>query len=246
MNDIVIFQISNSKERTDIMNNVLKIPLSTIVGKSVPKTAFYKHLDVNARIKVRFVEDVESIVWEAKLAPSTLNVEDGKSVHEITVFRVVLKKEDVPNDVFLIIDRQMPRHVIFLLQSGERYSLLLNYKEWADATKGTFNILQTFRTEWTSADGLQLIIGNGTMDRVYECIAGQVSGFGTDNAADMKSIIALQQQFEQKRRMAEALQKRVRAEKQFNRQMQLNSEARAIKSELAALQEKIDRIKIKK
>lgn len=224
---------------------MIQFPTSTIINKPVPKTAFYKHLEAGAKLKTRFVEDIERIVWLAKLTSSTLNVEDGKSVHEITVFQVLVKDKDISNETFVAIDRGMPRHILFILQYNDQARLLLNYKEWADVAKGTFNILQTFRTEWTSTDGLQLTIGNGTMDSVYECIAGQVSGFGTDNAADMKSIIALQQQLEQKRRMAEALQKKVRTEKQFNRQLQFNAEARAMRRELEVLSEEINKVKNK-
>lgn len=37
-------------------------------------------------------------------------------VYEIVMFLVVLKVEDTPDDVFLAIDCQMPRHVVFVLQ----------------------------------------------------------------------------------------------------------------------------------
>ncbi len=222
---------------------MIQFPASTLVGKNVPKTAFYRHLEVDTKLKARFVEDIERIEWWAKLAPSTLPVEDGKAVHEITVFRVSLKADNVPDDVFTAIDRQMPRHVLFVLRAGERYSLLLNYKEWIDPGRGTFRILRTFRTAWTDGGALRLTIDGSTMDKVYESFAGQVSGFGTSNAADTRRIIDLQQQLERKRQAVEALQKKVRAEKQFNRQMQLNAEARVLKKELAALQKEMDRIR---
>jgi hypothetical protein len=225
---------------------MIQFPLSTIVNKSVPKTAFYRHLDVNARLKARFVEDIDRILWWAKLAPSTLHVEDGKTVHEITVFHVTLKCEDVPDDVFLTIDKQMPRHILFVLQFEDRYRLLLNYKEWIDESKGMFRIIQTFRTVWTDSETLQLAIEGSTLDKVYESFAGQISGFGTTNAADTKCIIELRQQLAQKQRAVEALQKKVRAEKQFNRQMQLNAEARNLKRELAMLQEEIIKIATRK
>lgn len=225
------------------MHNILRLPEATLINKAVPKTAFYKHLDVNARLKARFVEDIDRILWLAKLASSTINVEDGKTVHEITVFHVTLKCEDVPDDVFLTIDKQMPRHILFILQFEERYRLLLNYKEWIDESKGTFRIIQSFRTAWTDSEALQLTIEGATLDKVYESFAGQISGFGTTNAADTKRIIELQQQLMQKQRAVEALQKKVRSEKQFNRQMQLNAEARNLKRELEMLQEEINRIK---
>ena len=223
---------------------MIQFPASTLVGKNVPKTAFYKHLEVGTKLKTRFVEDIERIEWWAKLAPSTLNVEDGKVVHEITVFLVSLKSDDVPDDMFTAIDRQMPRHVLFVLRHGVRYCLLLNYKEWIDPVKGTFRIIRSFRTEWTDGGVLRLTIDGSTMDKMYESFAGQVSGFGTSNAADTKRVIDLQQRLERKQQAVEALQKKVRAEKQFNRQMQLNAEARTLKLELAALQKEIDRIKV--
>ena len=42
---------------------MIVFPKSTLVGKPVPKNAFYKHLEVNAKIKQQFVEDVASINW---------------------------------------------------------------------------------------------------------------------------------------------------------------------------------------
>lgn len=221
------------------MENLLYFPSSTHVDRLVPKTAFYKNLEINARLKTRFVEDVERIEWLYKLAPSTMNVNDGKLVHEIVVFQVQLKAEDTPDDVFLTIDRQMPRHVVFLLQYADRGRLLLNYKEWADVDKTRFNILKTFRTEWMPLAEVKLALEGSTLDGIYEAFAGQVSGFGTHKAEDTKQILALQDEIARKRRTAEALQKRVRNEKQFARQMELNSEARTLKREIAKLEEKL-------
>ena len=221
------------------MDNILQFPASTHVGKLAPKTAFYKHLEINARLKTRFVEDVERIEWLYKLAPSTMNVDDGKLVHEIVVFQVQLKAEDTPDDVFLSIDRQMPRHVVFLLRFADRGRLLLNYKEWADVDKTRFNILKTFRTEWMPLAEVKLELAGSSLDNIYEAFAGQISGFGTTNATDTKQIMTLQDELTRKRRTAEALKKRVRNERQFARQMELNSEARALKREIAKLEEKL-------
>ena len=61
------------------MDNILNFPTSTHVDRLVPKTAFYKHLEINTRLKTRFVEDVERIQWLYKLTPSTMNVDEGKA-----------------------------------------------------------------------------------------------------------------------------------------------------------------------
>lgn len=221
------------------MDNILNFPTSTHVDRLVPKTAFYKHLEINARLKTRFVEDVERIQWLYKLTPSTMNVDEGKAVHEIVVFLVTLKVKDTPDDVFLAIDRLMPRHVVFVLQYVNRGRLLLNYKEWTDVDKTRFNILKTFHTEWMPQANVKLKLIGSSLDNIYEAFAGQISGFGTTNATDTKQIMALQDELARKRRVAEALQKRVRNERQFAKQMELNSEARALKREIAKLEEEL-------
>ena len=157
----------------------LKFPRTTNVGKPVPKNVFYKHLEVNAKMKQHFVDDVVSIHWLYKLAPSTINVEDGKLVHEIVVFSAILKSKDCPDDVFLFIDQNMPRHVVFILEYENRYKVLLNYKEWKDGQNGQFKIIKTFATEWLPDNQLLLTLEGQNMDALYESIAGQVSGFGT-------------------------------------------------------------------
>ena len=223
----------------------LKFPPTTIVGKPVPKNAFYNHLEVNAKMKQHFVEDVASINWLYKLAPSTINVEDGKQVHEIVVFSAVLKDKDCPNDVFLFIDRNIPRHVVFILEYEDRYKVLLNYKAWKDGQNSQFEIIKTFATDWLTAERLLLTLEGQTMDALYEAMAGQVSGFGTNNATDTRCIIAIEHEIATKQKLAEALQKKIRKEKQFARQVEMNTEARALKREIARLKEELKKFRQK-
>ena len=221
----------------------LKFPPTTIVGKPVPKNAFYKHLEVNAKIKQHFVEDVASIHWLYKLAPSTIHVEDGKLVHEIVVFSAVLKAKDCPNDVFLFIDRNMPRHVVFILEYEDRYKVLLNYKAWKDGQNSQFDIIKTFATDWLTAERLLLTLEGQNMDALYEAMAGQVSGFGTTKAEDTKRIVELEGLIDKAKREVESIQKRIRNERQLNRQMELNGVARGIKKQIAQWQSELQETK---
>ena len=221
----------------------LKFPPTTIVGKPVPKNAFYKHLEVNAKMKQHFVDDVVSIHWLYKLAPSTINVEDGKLVHEIVVFSASLKSKDCPNDVFLFIDRNMPRHVVFVLEYEDRYKVLLNYKAWKDGQNSQFDIIKTFATDWLTDGQLLLTLEGQTMDALYEAMAGQVSGFGTTKAEDTKRIVELEGLINKAKREVESIQKRIRNERQLNRQMELNGAARGIKKKIAQWQSELQETK---
>lgn len=226
------------------MENILAFPASTIVDKTVPKTAFYKNLEVNGKMKQHFVEDVAQIRWEYKLAPSNLNVSDGKQVHEIVVFMVGLKSKDCPIDVFTFIDKYMPRHVVFILEYQGEYRLLLNYKEPADPEGSTFRIIQSFTTSWMSnLSDLSLTLEGNNMDAIYEHFAGIISGFGTNSHEATQRIIELEELITKKSRYAESLQKKIRTEKQFNRQMELNGEARKIKREIEKMKKELSGLK---
>ena len=221
----------------------LKFPASTKVGKPVPKNAFYKHLEVNAKIKQHFVDDVVGINWLYKFAPSTLNVADGTKVHEIVIFSAGLKSKDCPDDVFLFIDQNMPRHVIFILEYESKYKILLNYKEWKDEKAGQFKIVKTFSTEWLTSDQINLSIVGQTMDAIYEVMAGQVSGFGTTKSEDTKRLVELEALITKGKKDVEALQKKIRNERQLNRQMELNGEARSLKKQIAQWQTELQELK---
>lgn len=204
---------------------MIVFPKSTLVGKPVPKTTFYKNLEVNAKMKQRFVDSVESITWTAKLAPSTLSVADGKTVHEITVFRMVLKKEEVPSDVLTLIDKQMPRHTLFLLQHDDAFCLLVNYKEWHDAANTRFDIVKTFQTGWTSADKLSLSLDGQDMDAVYSAIVKQVAGADiTSEAKDIHTAVAQTKEQEALRQKIAALEAKIAKERQPKKKFELHQQ----------------------
>ena len=105
-------------------------PSSTRVNRIVPKRTFIDKLGANARMKEHFTRDVVSIEWFAKFAPSTLNIADGLDVHEIVVCVVPLKDKECPDDIFVFIDKMMPRHLLFILKYEEEVCMLINYKQW--------------------------------------------------------------------------------------------------------------------
>ena len=204
---------------------MIVFPKSTLVGKPVPKTAFYRNLEVNAKMKQRFVDSVESITWTAKLAPSTLSVADVKTVHEIAVFRIELKGETVPTDVLVFIDRQMPRHTLFLLQHDDDFCLLVNYKEWHDAANTRFDIVKTFQTGWTSADKLSLSLDGQDMDAVYSAIVKQVAGADiTSEAKDIQTAVAQTKEQEALRQKIAALEAKIAKERQPKKKFELHQQ----------------------
>lgn len=155
------------------------LPQSTIVNRVIPKKTFVNQLGANARMKDHFTNDVVRVEWLAKLAPSTINVADGKEVHEITIFLVPIKDENCPDDIFSFIDSMIPRHTLFILRWGDMTCLHLNYKEWMESstnTDKTFRIAKTYRSQWVKDTEISLSIEGLTMDAIYETLVRQVAG----------------------------------------------------------------------
>ena len=204
---------------------MIVFPQSTLVGKPVPKTAFYRNLEVNAKVRQRFVDDVASVTWTAKIAPSTLNVSDGKTVHEIAVFRMELKCKEVPTEVLTFIDRQMPRHTVFLLQHEENFCLFVNYKEWHDATNAQFDIVKTFQTEWRMANDLSLELDGQDMDAVYSCIVKQIAGETiTSEAKDIHTAVVQTKEHEALLQKIATLEAKVAKERQPKKKFELHQQ----------------------
>ena len=221
------------------MDNLLHFPTETIVDSLVPKTKFYRFMEVNPRMKAHFVNDVESIRWLYKLSPDTLNVTASDDMKEIEVFVATLKQADCPTDLFTFIDTNMPRHIVFILQYGDNSMLLINYKQWRDDTHTSFKITQMFASPWLSTTSLQLKIDGQSLPRIYDNFVAQVSGIGEHKAGSMEEIVALRQQIAKQEAELQKLEKRMRREPQVDVQMEMHKQVRQMRKQLAELKEQL-------
>ena len=225
------------------MDNLLHFPTETIVDSLVPKTKFYRFMEVNPRMKAHFVNDVESIRWLYKLSPDTLNVTASDDMKEVEVFVATLKQADCPTDLFTFIDTHMPRHLVFILLHNDNCMLLINYKQWKDDTYTAFKITQMFASPWVPTDSLQLNIDGQSLPRIYDNFVAQISGIGEHKAGSMEEIVALRQQIAKQEAELPKLEKRMRREPQVDIQMQLHQQVRQKRLELETLKKNIDSLK---
>lgn len=226
------------------MDNLLHFPTETIVDSLVPKTKFYRFMEVNPRMKAHFVNDVESIRWLYKLSPDTLNVTASDDMKEVEVFVATLKQADCPTDLFTFIDTHMPRHIVFILQYGDNSMLLINYKQWKDDTHTAFKITQMFASPWVSTSSLQLQIDGQSLPRIYDNFVAQISGIGEHKAGSMEEIVALRQQIAKQEAELQKLEKRMRREPQVDVQMEMHKQVRQMRKQLAILKTKMEELSI--
>lgn len=217
------------------MDNILNFPSTTIVNKPVPKNAFYGR-SRDSSLREFLTREFESIVWLYKFASATLNVEDGEYVHEIDVFYCRMKEDKYNIKPFSAMDELLPRHTVFIIEYGEKVDLLMHHKEISlvhGEQKWKCGVSELKRDFRIDADTLN--IQGQSMDVVYNCLLSQISGLSVSSKEEYKEQVEQRKHIEILQKQIAALQKRIKAEKQFNRQMELNAEVRKLKKEITVL-----------
>lgn len=204
-------------------------PESTYIGKRIPKEGFYSKADLNATQKRAFVEDIESIVWRNLLSENTLNVSKGEKVTQIDIIQINLKQREYNKTILDVIEKAIPRHLVFILTINNSRQLCINYKE--EFQKGKYKIVESFSTDWLNDGEAVLNIQGHDLDRVYENFVYQIAKgriIKADGVELSETIQKLQEIEKIKKRIAE-LEVKKRKEKQFNMQLKIANEIKRLK-----------------
>lgn len=108
---------------------MLGLPKTTEFNKRIPKQKFYENINVTPALRRIFIDQIKSIYWRNKIAPSTINLEAGNDVTEIEVFEV--KLNHVPLDISVLrqMDKEIPYHIIFYWSTKKNIRLGLRIKK---------------------------------------------------------------------------------------------------------------------
>lgn len=218
---------------------MLGLPKSTEFNKRIPKQKFYDNLTVSPALKRSFVDQIRIIYWANKIAPSTVNLAAGKTVTEIEVFLVRLNQENLDENVFRQIDREIPYHILFVLEHSGKYKAVIGYKEAAGSGKAAFKVDRYYQTDWMPENELPVHLDGLNMDAVYENFVRQIAGNALQTAKPQESLkesVERDDRREELKKEIAKLQAKIRKEKQLNRQMEMNSELKKLKGELEELQ----------
>jgi len=216
---------------------MLGLPKSTEFNKRIPKQKFYDNLNVSPALKRSFIDQIKVIYWANKIAAATLNLAEGKNVTEIEVFEVRLNVPTLDEAVLKQIDREIPYHILFIMEYEDKYKAVIGYKEESSGNTA-FKVNCYYSTEWMNADALPLKLEGLSVDSVYENFVRQIAGNALAASASGETLKASVDRDEKRQALQTQiakLQAKIKKEKQLNRQMQMNSELKELKEELNSL-----------
>lgn len=217
---------------------MIGLPKTTEFNKRIPKQKFYENMDISPALKKIFIEQVRIIYWKNKIAASTTNLAVGTDVTELEVLEVRLSSPVLDDSLLRQIDKEIPYHILFLLEYQGKYQAWIGYKEAAASGNKAFKVNGYYHTEWLVEDELPLKLEGLNVDAVYENFVRQIAGdkLKTEVSGEsLKESVARDEQKQALQTQIATLQAKIRKEKQLNKQMQMNTELKKIKKELEAM-----------
>lgn len=218
---------------------MLGLPKSTEFNRRIPKQKFYENLSVTPALKQIFVTEIKAIYWRNKIAAGTINLAAGEIVTEVEVFEVKLNVPQLDISVLKQIDKEVPYHIIFLLEYEGKYQAWTAYKEAAASGTNAFKVGTYYHTEWLPEEALPIRIEGLTIDKVYENfvrqIAGQALKMEGERPESLKESVERDNRRRELERQIAALQAKIRKERQLNKQVQMSAELRSLKKQLEEL-----------
>lgn len=147
-----------------------------------------------------------------------------------------LSQPSFDESVLLQIDREIPYHILFLLEYGGKYQAWIGYKEAASGSSA-FKVSQYYHTDWMEAVQLPLCMEGHSLDAVYENFVRQVAGESLvpAEAESLHESVVRDLRRQQLQKQITVLENKIRKEKQLNRQVEINVNIKKLKRELEML-----------
>lgn len=202
---------------------MLGLPSLTEVNRRIAKEKFYQNLTLTPQLREMFKNQIESVVWRNKLSDSTVSVAVGETVKEIQVFEITLRQRDFDKRILPSIVRAIPYKILFVLTFGEETQV------WMEVSGNFYN------TDWLPIDGLSMKFEGLNLDVVYENLVRQITNGRLGVDGDISEAVSRDKKRQKLERDISTLEKKVLQEKQFKRQVELNSELMRLRAEIEDL-----------
>ena len=214
----------------------INYPKQAVFGRTLPKNKIYEHSGANTRLKDLFVEQVEQIVWQYKLAPETINLPSKSGVPEIQVFTIQLKTPVLHLDVLRCIDGAVQFPIIFELSFDGQTQVVAAYKRPNESDASRWVLSDYFATTWLPSDceraAMPLALDLGGL---YEQALHRLIPTPARPQESLADLVARVELVAAKQREVEKAASRLAKEKQFNRKVEINAHLRQLKNELEEL-----------
>lgn len=208
----------------------LGLPSTVLVGRVMPKKAFYEHLATTAAVKEEFVRLIERIEIIAALKEASTHIPAGEKIFEIDVLGLYLRPVgdsvcEVPCGAIDLIAKSVPNKQLFACITDDEVKLLVKRD-------------RLYETVWLPRDEAVVELRGTNLDELWDSLSSQVV-FGNSEPDDFVGRVECKGRIEALRKELAAINKKRKNEKQVSRRNALFDRKRAIEAELSRLEGKL-------
>ena len=214
-------------------------PTKARFGRKIPKSKLYENASANTKLKDKFVNQIEKIVWQYKLAPNTLNLDATNKVPEIQVFDIFLKTKEVDQVLLEVIDKAIPLPIIFQIYKDNKVKIKAAYKRPSESANNKWVIESYFESEWLDKYSTKQPMPQALdLGKLYEQILKSLMPVEVTSSKTTQTLdeqVGIINQINSLQKELDKLNSKYKKEKQRNRQFEINKQIKLKQKELNQL-----------
>lgn len=199
---------------------MLGLPKSTEIAKQLPKKAIFQKFELKPAQRDAFDADVSRIDIVNVVSPNTVpGLKVGERVREFYVLMVTLKREKFDEKNILLLTKLIKQNMVFALVYGKNVRLAVVHEK-------------LFLKDWEPLEEATLPLVGFDLDKVWERIVTSIGSFEVKEGATMEEQIASNDEKEKLLKQIEALEKKLKVEKQPRKKYELHKQILGLKERL--------------
>lgn len=193
---------------------MLGLPESTEVRQFISKAAIYRKFELNNSQQNSFDEDIKKITIVNEISSQTVKL-SGSDKNSFFVLEVQLKHKNYDKKNIERLSKLIDQNIL----------LLLTYED--EARLAVFKTI-LHETEWKSLENIKLTLTGLSFDALWENVIRTVSGIETQEESTLEEQITSNIEKAKIQKQIDVLKKKMKSEKQFNRQIEIKAEIRKL------------------
>lgn len=195
---------------------MLGLPESTEVRQFISKAAIYRKFELNNSQQNSFDEDIKKITIVNEISSQTVKL-SGSDENSFFVLEVQLKHKNYDKKNIERLSKLIDQNIL----------LLLTYED--EARLAVFKTI-LHETEWKSLENIKLTLTGLSFDALWENVIRTVGGIKTQEETTLEEQITSNIEKAKIQKQIDALEKKMKSEKQFNRQIEIKAEIKKLEA----------------
>jgi len=199
------------------------LPTSTEVKKQLPKKAIYAKFKMPTSQCEHFDADIARLDIVGMVSSKTVPaLAEGEEVKEIYILAIQLKRKEYDTKNIILLTKLIPQKMVFALHYEEEVQFAIYHTK-------------LITSEWQTSEEASLPLSGLNLGTVWENIVANIGQIKITDGNTLTEQIKEEELRTKLKIQINSLTQKLNKEKQFNRQIEINSEIKLLKKKLLNL-----------